>query len=197
MIVLGITGGSGCGKTTLLQRVSARGGLAIDCDAVYHELLKTDAALLASLARRFPGVVEGGALNRKKLGNLVFDDPAALSDLEALTHPRVTEAVRRRLEGAKDVPLAALDAVALLESGLGALCTVTVAVGAPEEDRIRRIVEREGVSEAYARLRIAAQKPDAAFAEGCGRWLYNDCPTSAAFAARCDEFINQILEEQS
>lgn len=196
-MVLGITGGSGAGKTTLLSRVEARGGLVIDCDAVYHRLLREDTALLAALEARFPGVTEDGALNRKKLGKLVFDDPDALSALEAITHPRITAEVKRLLDQAGDRPLAALDAVALVESGLGALCDQTVAVTAPLEARVRRLMRREGISEDYARLRIAAQKTDGAFAAQCDDTLLNDCPDAEAFALRCDQFLNRILEDHT
>lgn len=196
-MVLGITGGSGAGKTTLLSRVAARGGAVIDCDAVYHRLLREDSALLAALEARFPGVTEDGALNRKKLGKLVFDDPDALSALEAITHPRITAEVKRLLDQAGDRPLAALDAVALVESGLGALCDRTVAVTAPLEARVRRLMRREGISEDYARLRIAAQKTDGAFAAQCDDTLLNDCPDAEAFALRCDQFLNRILEDHT
>lgn len=195
MIVLGITGGSGCGKTTLLSRVEARGGFVVDCDAVYHRLLREDAALLGALETRFPGVTEGGALNRKKLGKVVFDDKKALADLEAITHPRVAAETKRLLDRSGNRSLAALDAVALIESGLGALCDKTAAVTAPLESRVRRLVLREGISEDYARLRIAAQKPDESFSALCDYTLHNDCPSADAFAARCDQFLNQIMEE--
>ena len=195
MMVLGITGGSGCGKTTLLSRVEARGGLTVDCDAVYHRLLREDASLLAALETRFPGVTEGGALNRKKLGKVVFDDKKALRDLEAIAHPRVVAETKRLLRESGNYPLAALDAVALMESGLGALCDVTAAVTAPLDARIRRLILREGISEDYAWLRINAQKPDERFSTLCDFTLYNDCPDAETFASRCDQFLNQIMEE--
>ena len=159
--VLGITGGTGCGKTTLLRRVAARGGAVIDCDAVYHRLLETDAALLAAIGGRFPGVVSGGALDRKQLGRQVFADPAAPGRPEPAGAP-----VRLRGGGpgagrgpAGRPPLAAVDAVALVESGLGRLCDETVAVTAPEAARVARLMAREGISEEYARLRISARSP--------------------------------------
>ena len=77
-MILGITGGTGCGKTTLLRLIAQQGGRILDCDAVYHQLLKTDDALLAAIEGRFPGTVEGGALQRKKLGAIVFSVPYAL-----------------------------------------------------------------------------------------------------------------------
>ena len=73
-MIIGITGGSGCGKTTLLSEIQKLGGLVLDCDAIYHQLLATDKAMLAAIEARFPGVVENGQLNRKKLGGIVFSD---------------------------------------------------------------------------------------------------------------------------
>ena len=125
-MIIGITGGTGCGKTTLLDMIRAQGGLVLDCDAIYHELLKTDRALLEAIDERFPGVVEGGALQRKKLGAIVFADPKALEDLNAITHKAVKNEVLRRLE--KGPKLAAIDAIALFESGLAECCDVTVAI---------------------------------------------------------------------
>lgn len=194
MMVLGITGGTGCGKTTLLGRVTAFGGTVVDCDAVYHRLLQTDEALLCALERRFPGVVERGELNRKKLGKVVFEDHGALLDLNAITHPYVRDEVCRCVEQARSDhrPLAAIDAVALVESGLGALCDVTVAVTAPLEARVRRLMAREEISEDYARLRIAAQKSDEAFAAQCDRVLYNDCPSAEEFGLKCDHLLLEL-----
>ena len=87
-----IMGESGSGKTTLLNIIRDRGGLILDCDAIYHELLKTDKAMLSAIDARFPGVIEDGVLNRKKLGAIVFADPAALADLNAIAHRYVVQA---------------------------------------------------------------------------------------------------------
>ena len=154
-MILGITGGTGCGKTTLLTCIAEQGGLILDCDAIYHDLLKTDTALLDAIEGRFPGTVENGVLQRKKLGNLVFSDENALNDLNRITHGAVKAEVVRRL--AEKPKLAAIDAIALFEGGLAELCDVTVAVTAPEEARIQRLMARDGISEDYARSRITAQ----------------------------------------
>ena len=116
MKVLGITGGTGCGKTTLLHQVEALGGCIIDCDAVYHRLLETDNALLTAIDHAFPGVVQDGVLQRRKLGKVVFGDEAALQRLNALVHPFITRAVEQRLKQAQQDgrPLAAIDAVGLV-----------------------------------------------------------------------------------
>ena len=89
MRILGITGGTGSGKTTLLRLVERRGGTVIDCDALYHELLRTDQALQAAIAARFPAAATEDGLDRKKLGSLVFSDESALRDLNAITHGAV------------------------------------------------------------------------------------------------------------
>ncbi len=187
--ILGITGGTGCGKTTLLDLVKAQGGLVLDCDAIYHDLLKRDTSLLAAIEARFPGSVENSSLNRKKLGNLVFSDPKALADLNAITHKAVKAEVLRCLP---PVPsLVAIDAIGLFEGGLVELCDVTVAVTAPEDVRVRRLMARDGISEDYARQRISAQHSEDWFREHCDYVLCNDS-TIDAFAAKCLAFFRHI-----
>ena len=188
-MILGITGGSGCGKTTLLNLIAEKGGLILDCDAIYHELLKSDRSLLAAIDARFPGVVEDGALNRKKLGAIVFTDENALLDLNTITHTAVKNEVLRRLEGHQG--LAAIDAIALFEGNLAQLCDVTVAVTAPTEDRVRRLVQRDHISEDYARLRLAAQRSESWFREKCSHVLENN-DSLDAFATKCVDFLQSF-----
>jgi dephospho-CoA kinase len=184
--IIGITGGSGCGKTTLLDIIREKGGLVLDCDALYHRLLQEDPALPAAIEARFPGVVENGQLQRKKLGNIVFSDASALKDLNKITHTAVKQEVQRQLslhEG-----LAAIDAIGLFEGDLAALCDVTVAITAPEEMRVQRLMAREGISQEYARSRIAAQRSSAEFAALCQHTLENDGDI-CAFRAKCLAFL--------
>ena len=188
-MIIGITGGSGCGKTTLLNLIAEKGGLILDCDAIYHELLQTDNAMLSAIDARFPGVLEEGRLNRKKLGAIVFADAQALLDLNAITHKAVKDEVLRRLESGPK--LAAIDAIALFEGGLAELCHVTVAVTAPVEDRVARLMKRDGISEDYARSRIAAQHEEDWFREKCGYILENNSNLDA-FATKCLAFLAHI-----
>ena len=185
-MIFGITGGTGCGKTTALKAIESLGGVVLDCDAIYHELLKTDPRLLESINSRFPGVVENGELQRKKLGAIVFADPQALLDLNAITHAAVKAEVERRLETAP--ALAAIDAIELFTSGLASLCDVTVAIVAPLEDRVRRLMARDSISEEYARARIAAQKDEAWFRAHCDAVLENNGEKDA-FATKCVDFF--------
>ncbi len=188
-MILGITGGSGGGKTTLLELVKAQGGLILDCDAIYHELLKADKGLLSAIEERFPGTVENGILNRKKLGSLVFGDEKALQDLNAITHGAVKREVLKRLKPAPR--LAAIDAIGLFEGDLAELCHATVAVLAPREVRIRRLVAREGISQDYAEKRILAQHDDAWFESHCDYTLQND-GTMEAFREKCLAFFQTL-----
>ena len=188
-MILGITGGTGCGKTTLLTCIGSQGGLILDCDAIYHDLLRTDPALLGAIEKRFPGTVENGVLQRKKLGKLVFSDEKALNDLNKITHSAVKAEVLRRL--ADKPKLAAIDAIGLFEGGLAELCDVTVAVTAPEEDRIRRLMTRDGIDRDYAKHRIDAQKSVEWFRERCDFCLENN-GTQADFQETCLAFLRKL-----
>ena len=193
MMTIGVTGGSGAGKTTVLHEAQRRGALILDCDEIYHELLETSGKMLAEIGEAFPGSVENGVLNRKKLGKLVFNDPAALKELNAITHRYVRREVRRRLRQS-DASLAVIDAIGLIESGPHKLCDATVCVSAPEEARVRRIMAREGISEEYARARIRAQKPDSYYAGRCTHQIINDYPSVQDFARAAGVLLDQIIK---
>lgn len=188
-MILGITGGSGCGKTTLLAQVKRLGGMVLDCDEIYHSLLSTDEALLGSIENRFPGTVEQGKLLRKKLGATVFSNAEALQDLNRITHAAVKREVLRLLEGKP--ALAAIDAIALFEGGLGELCDLTVAVTAPREDRVLRLMARDGIPREYAEKRLDAQHSDAWFRERCDYVLENT-GNLPDFQAECLAFLRSI-----
>ena len=181
-MIIGITGGTGCGKTTALQLIADLGGLVIDCDRVYHELLKTDKAMLSAIEGRFPGTVEEGQLNRKKLAAIVFADEKALLDLNAITHKAVKKEVLHLLETAPS--LVAIDAIGLFEGELTDLCDTTLAITAPEEVRVARLTSRDGITEGQALARIRAQKSQDWFVANCEHHLHND-GTKEEFRVKC------------
>ena len=188
-MIIGITGGTGSGKSTLLHLIAQHGGMILDCDAIYHELLQTNTTLLATIESRFPGTVTDGTLDRKKLGAIVFHDDASLQELNLITHAAVKKEVLRRLEAKPS--LAAIDAIGLFEGNLAPICHITVAITAPVDVRIQRIMARDGISEEYARSRIAAQHSDDWFASRCDHVLENS-GTSEEFTAKCVAFLRNL-----
>ena len=193
MEIVGVTGPSGSGKSTALRCLRDRGALVLDCDAVYHELRETDAELVNELGRRFPGTVEKGRLQRKKLGERVFGNQEALLDLNRITHRSITEEVQRRLRAfaLQGGSLAALDASELLESPLAERCDFTIGVLAPEETRIRRIMARDGITRDYALSRVRAQHGEDYFRARCTVTVENNQDEATFYAT-----INKVLEEK-
>lgn len=188
-MIIGITGGTGSGKTTLLNVLKDAGVLVLDCDAIYHQLLATSPALLAAIEARFPGTVEHGQLQRKKLGNIVFSDEIALQDLNRITHSAIHAEVLQQLADAPEH--AAIDAVALIESGMDKLCDVTVAVTAAADIRIRRLMERDCISAEYAQKRIDAQPTADWYSSHCDFTLENN-GTQSDFQAKCLAFLRNL-----
>ena len=150
-------------------------------------------ALRGAIERAF-GPVFGpdGALDRQKLGNIVFSDPAALERLNAIVYEYLPPELMRRAAGQS---LVGLDAINLMESGLDRLCACTVAVLAPAEDRVRRIMARDGISRDYARLRISAQPSDGFYREHCSHILENACAGPAQFRDQARIFFRSMLRE--
>lgn len=188
-MIIGITGGSGCGKTTALRAFEHLGGKVLDCDEIYHNLLKTEDKLLEKIEKRFPGVVENRTLDRSKLAQIVFKDQAALRDLNAITHGFVRSYVKEAIFGEKGH--VAIDAIALFEADLAALCDATVAVTAPEEERVRRLIQRDGITAEEAHLRIRAQRPQEEFVKLCDYHLSND-GTREEFYQKCLAFFGKL-----
>jgi L-threonylcarbamoyladenylate synthase len=157
-LIFGLTGGTGAGKTSALRALERLGGYILDCDALYHEMLRTDAPMRSAIVDAFGDVfTPDGALDRQKLGSIVFSDAAALERLNAIVYRHLLPESARRLESRA---LVGLDAINLIESGMSLLCCRTVGITAPTEQRVARIMARDGISEEYARMRIAAQKDD-------------------------------------
>lgn len=176
MKVLGITGGTGSGKTTVLQVLQDHGAAVLDCDRIYYELLQTSENFRRELEETFGEVfLPDGSLNRKKLGKLVFGDEKSLRKLNTLIYYYMGLEVRRRLSALKQEgrELAAIDAVNLIDSGLGELCNWNVAVTAPAEVRLARIMARDGIDREYALSRIQAQPPEEYYTKHCHKVLCN------------------------
>ena len=192
MHIFGITGTTGSGKTSVLEAFRRKGALLLDCDRLYHDLLENSEGMLRELENRFPDAFEKGRLVRKKLASIVFHNEATLADLNAITHRYVCEDVKRQLRAhaMSGGQVAVIDAVELISSGLGALCDCTIAVLAPEAERMKRIMVRDGLTEEQALERIRAQKNDAYYRENCTYTVLND-----GTVEQLSEKINQIMKE--
>ena len=198
MFVIGITGGTGAGKTTALEVIRKLGGLSLDCDEIYHQLLLGNDDLKRELSECFHGVLVDGEIDRKKLGKLVFSDPFALLKLNEITHKYVDDEVKRKIEQWRESggKFAAIDAIALLESDVSKICDVVIGVIAPEKVRITRIMQRDGIEAARALQRINAQKPNSFFIENCDHILHNEHETPEEFGALCENLFKKILKSK-
>lgn len=195
-LVIGFTGPTGAGKTSALRALERLGGLVLDCDAVYHDLLRTDSTLRDAITGAFGQVfAPDGTLDRQRLGTVVFSDPAALDTLNRIIYARLPRELLRRMDESS-APVVGIDAINLVESGLCRLCRRTVAVLAPSEQRVRRIMARDGIPEEYARLRVQAQKDDEFYRTHCTDTLFNGCADAAAFEDAAYAALHRILKEE-
>lgn len=194
MTVVGITGGTGSGKTTALNVLASMGALIIDCDEVYHSLLDGCVEMMAELDRAFSGTVKDGVLDRKALGAQVFADEEKLARLNNLTHRYVALRVEQMLRdhAMNGGTVAAIDAIELISSGLSKRCDAVVGVLAPREQRIGRIMARDGISREYAELRVDAQHGDDYFRENCTHVLENNSGKEE-FTDTCEKFFEEII----
>jgi dephospho-CoA kinase len=153
MIVIGLTGNLGCGKSTVARMLRDLGAAVIDADAVARQLRHNDAEVRSAIERRF------GTTDAAALGRVVFHDRAALRDLEAILHPRVRDEVRARLAELEmgDIPAAVVEVIKLLESPLADRCDAIWVVRCDPSDALARLAASRGMSEEEARARLANQ----------------------------------------
>ena len=193
-LIFGLTGGTGAGKTSALRALEKLGGYILDCDALYHEMLRTDVPMREALTAAFGDVfLPDGTLDRQKLGNVVFRDAEAMERLNNIVYAHLVPEAARWAEGHDIV---GFDAINVIESGMGRLCCRTVGVTAPAELRVRRIMARDGIDERYARMRIAAQKSDTFYYEHCTDVLENTEESPEAFEKKALDFFTQLIKEE-
>lgn len=195
MLVLGITGGIGSGKSLASEFFRSRGASILDADAVARELMGPGSAVLWEVAAAFgPEVLRpDGSLDRRKLSDLVFGDPQAVARLNALTHPPIMAEIQRRLqELAREggTAVACVVAPLLLEAGGRKLVDRLLVMVANEEERVRRVMARDGLSESEVRRRMAAQLSPGEQVKGAD-WVVD---TTAGRAAALRELERIWLE---
>jgi dephospho-CoA kinase len=158
MIVVGLTGGIGAGKSTVAAGLESRGAVIIDADRIAREIVEPGTPALLALAERFgPGVITAeGALDRAALAALVFRDPDARTDLEAVTHPAIRQEMARRTAEWAESDRVVIQDIPLLKERRPPMVGVIV-VDVPEDVAVERLVSQRGFDAEDARRRIAAQ----------------------------------------
>lgn len=171
IMVIGITGGSGGGKTTVSKEFKRLGFNIIDADEVAHKVMEKGSTCLKDVIYTFGKeyLNEKGELDRKKLGALVFNNPDKLALLNSITHKHIISKIKEQITD-KTV----IDAIGLFDTELYSLCDSTIFVYCPKEIRVKRIMEREGINESYAISRINAQKDDEYFKAKADFTVVND-----------------------
>ena len=194
--VIGLTGQSGSGKSFFSSRFLEKGIPVIDADQVSHWVTSSDPNCLNAIREAFgtSAFEEDGSLSRKKLGTIVFSDPKKLKLLNKTVFPYITREIRRQINECenREEKLVLLDAPTLYEAGADRFCSYVVAVCAPFELRLQRIMKRDGLSREAALLRLSAQNDNAFYISRADMVLYNDT-TKEAFLQKTDDLYETLI----
>ncbi len=198
MICLGITGRSGCGKSTVTSVFSAHGVPLADADQISREILLPGSPLLPKLAQRFGADIlrEDGTLDRRLLADRAFATPEGKAALDSLTHPEIVRRIRAAKQAALDAgaPLFVLDGAVIVGTAAQAECDRLCVVTAPFETSVARIVARDGISAEMAARRLNAQTPENALTAQADYILHNDADLAhlrAAAAELCEKLLTE------
>lgn len=180
MKIIGLTGLTGAGKSTVAQKLIAYGCYHIDADKVAREVINNNESVKNKLKERFGSDVinTDGTINRPLLASRAFADEQSTLDLNDITHPAVIEEIKSIIKDMEEVGYRGIiiDAIALFESGLDSLCDFNVTVIAPKEIRLERIMKRDNITEEKALERINAQKDESFFTSRADFVLWNYPP---------------------
>ena len=202
--VIGLTGGIAAGKTTVSQMLREKGAWLIDADSVGHQVIAPDGEAFAEVVRAFgEGILdEKGAIDRKKLGAVVFADPDNLKKLNAISHPLMARRMATEIEAVQDrrheekTPLILLDAAILFEARWDILCDEAWVVVAEPEVTIPRLMERNKFSREEAQARLNAQIGNQERILRAKRVIHND-GNLETLRARVDEIWREVTERES
>jgi len=171
-VVIGLTGPTGAGKSSVAKELAALGCAVVDCDRIARQVTDSCVPCLQSLAEEFGSdILKEGVLDRKLLAARAFASPKKTRKLNELTHPWILGETKAQIQAALDAgkPFVVVDAPLLFEAGVDALCDEIVAVTVPFEKRLQRIMKRDHISEELARARMAAQHPESWYEERAGK----------------------------
>lgn len=191
--IIGLTGQTGAGKSSVREILRQKGAAVIDADTVAHDITDNNVNCIYDIVNRFSCLVlnEKGKINRKALGKRVFSDKKELMALNKIIFPYILEAIEHEVLGyiAKGAENVVIDGATVIESGCGKMCDVLVSVVAEEETRITRIIKRDGISKADAERRVSAQKPEEFYTENSDFVIRND-----STPAELERNVNSVLK---
>ena len=192
--LIGLTGQTGAGKSSVCEIIEKMGFVIIDADKVSHEVTDTDLNCLADLVMKFScGILtENGTLNRKRLASIVFSDPKNLVTLNKTIFPYITARIEKRIEelGRKQEGcIVVLDAPTLFESGIDRRCDAIVSVLADRDVRLDRIIKRDGLTSREALQRVNSRHEDSFYTEKSDHIVYNN-----GDFAELNERVTEVFE---
>lgn len=155
MVVLGITGSIATGKSTVTTYLRDKGYLVVDSDKLAHDALSIDEDCIVRVKKRFN--LSGDFIDRKALGKIIFNDRKAKKDLETIVHPYVIDKIKEIIKANQEAEMIFLDIPLLFESNLEYLCDKIIVVYLNEQEEIKRLIKRDNIDEAYAKIIIANQ----------------------------------------
>jgi dephospho-CoA kinase len=180
MLVIGLTGNLGTGKTEVAQILAELGAVVINADELGHELLQLSTRAYTEIVAAFGKSIlkHNGEIDRKKLGQLVFDDPAALNKLNRITHPRIYEIVRQKIGEYRQsgAGVVVLEAALLIEAGWKPLLDQVWVTTAPEATILERLKKARGLSQEQILARLKAQMPQKEKMKQTDLVINTDCP---------------------
>ncbi len=191
-ILFGITGGSGSGKTSVSHIIRSMDIEVIDCDIIARDIAAKGTPCLMELKAEFGDDIidQRGELIRKKLGRVVFSDPLKLQRLNEITHKYIIDEVLKRA-GLSKSRLVGIDGAVLFESGLSSYLSKIIGVICPPQERIRRIMKRDGLTEEEANIRINSQKDNEFYEKNCDYIIYNSAEIEN-LSAKVKEVVEQL-----
>ncbi|MBE6538201.1 MAG: dephospho-CoA kinase [Ruminococcaceae bacterium] len=202
MLVIGLTGPSGSGKSEVAKLLAEKGIPHIDCDSVYHSLISSESDCTQEIAEFFGTEVlnADGSVNRKKLSHIVFcgeDHEEKLALLGRITHKYVLVECRNMINEFEHLGKTAVtvDAPTLIESSFDRECDIVLVVTAPKEIRLKRITERDGITREAALERISSQNPDSFYTDRADFIINNDMGLNE-LKAQLEDFIIKYTKEK-
>lgn len=198
--VIGLTGQTGAGKSTVRKLLKAKGAAVVDADFVAHEVADNNLSCLTDIAEHFSCMVldEKGKLNRRALGRIVFSDRKKLALLNKIMFPYIVSAIKGQVTAYEQAgaQIIVIDGATLIESGCAKMCSVLVSVTADEETRLTRIIHRDGISKRDAVRRVSAQNPEEFYIKASDYVIKNN-GTPGDLERAAEKVLDEIERDKS